>query len=245
MDKSSPAPVHPRATGVRELLGQLQGEHVAAVVLFGSVARGDCDEQSDLDVLVVVEDGEGRQAVLAAFRQQSREDHPPLVMTVAALLQEAVDRPSFVAHLLDEGILLCSKPSWGRVRSSLSDRAFDRDALGREVRNRAKHLEPLLRAGRFRNSPVTALSHLYGIARSLAILRLLQEGIHEYSWQRAFDRYAELRPELGPDLQSLKDLRPYYEYARARGRTEADLPPEPMAASEMRALAGSVAHLAE
>jgi len=31
-------------------------------------------------------------------------------------------------------------------------------------------------------------------------------GVHEYSWRRAFDRYAELRPELRADLDALKEL---------------------------------------
>lgn len=235
--------MEPKARRLRDLLDQLKDESVVTVVLFGSMARGDSDMQSDLDVLVVVADREARAAVLSSLRAQFDGAHWPLVLTVASLHREAVEHPSFVAHLLDEGILLRSKSAWDALRSSLSHRAFDSDALAREVRSRAKDVEPLLRSERFQNSPITALSHLYGIARSLVIARLLQEGIHEYSWERAFDRYAQVRPELSPDLLALKDLRPYYEYARAR--TEADLPRGTVATKEIKALAGAVAHLAE
>lgn len=229
---------------LRDLVDHLHDKDVVAVLLFGSMARGDQEQNSDLDVLVVVEDSKRREDVLSMFRAPAYEDsHTPLVLTVKSLRQEAVEHPSFVAHLLDEGTLLQRRPAWDHLRRSLASCAFDSAALAREVRNRARHLEPLLKSERFENSPVTALSHLYGIARSLVIARLLEQGIHEYSWQRAFDRYAELRPELRSTLDELKRLRPYYEYARAR--SQEGLPDARIGTSEIRDLASSVAHLAE
>ncbi len=46
-----------------EFLGRLRmrfGEHVRRVILFGSRARGEGDEESDVDVLVVLDDGDWR-----------------------------------------------------------------------------------------------------------------------------------------------------------------------------------------
>jgi predicted nucleotidyltransferase len=193
---------------LRDIVDQLHDTDAIAVLLFGSMARGDQDSQSDVDVLVVVDDNKRRSDVLSVFRARpSNDSHVPLVLTVQALREEAREHPSFVAHLLDEGTLLLRRPAWDNLRQSLASCAFDSAALAREVRHRARHLEPLLRSERFRNSPVTALSHLYGIARSLVIIRLLENGIHEYSWQRAFDRYAEIRPELRSTLDEIKQLR--------------------------------------
>jgi hypothetical protein len=95
----------------------------------------------------------------------------------------------------------------------------------------------------FRNSPVTAMSQIYGVARSLVIARLLERGVHEFSWRRAFDRYAELRPEMRGDLDALKRLRPYYEYAR--GRPHATLPTRDIGVPELRSLLDSAARLAK
>jgi len=226
-----------------ELVARVSHDHLVAVLVFGSVARGDQDSQSDLDVLVVVDDGEARRELFQALAADPSLALSPLVLTAKSLKCEVADRPSFIAHLLDEGVAFYETASWITIRKSLSKSALDVDALGREVRSRVRHLEPLSTPERFRNSPVTALSHLYGIARSLIIARLLQVGIHEYSWQRAFDRYAEVRPELRDDLEALKGLRPYYEYARAR--IGANAPDRVVGIDEVRQLVHSVQQLAK
>ena len=41
---------------LRKALSSLYGERLIAVILFGSYARGDYDEGSDLDVLIVLDD---------------------------------------------------------------------------------------------------------------------------------------------------------------------------------------------
>jgi hypothetical protein len=56
------------------------------------------------------------------------------------------------------------------------------------------------------------------------IVQLLLEDVHEYRWQRVFDQYAQLRPDLSVDLAAVESLRPFYEYARARS---SNMPPRP------------------
>lgn len=74
------------------------------------------------------------------------------------------------------------------------------------------------------------------------IARLLQHGVREYSWQRAFDCYADLQPELRDEILGLRDLRPYYEYSRAqRG---ARLPKRSVDREEMRRYVVSIRQLA-
>jgi len=230
-----------------ELMSVLDLDRVVTVVVFGSVARGDADQQSDLDVLVVLTDDESRRELRRRLRER-RADVTPLPVSLALftplrLIQEAADRPSFISHLLDEGVSIYDAPTWASLRAALVEKAADREALGREVRNRARHLEPLSGAERFSNrSPVTVLSHLYGISRSLVIARLLQAGIHEYGWRRAFDRYAEVRPDLRSQLEALKGLRPYYEYAH--GRAGAVAPDRVVDAEEVRQLLDAAEQLA-
>lgn len=213
-----------------------------AVLVFGSVARGDDNEASDVDVMVVAVDREAADAVDRAVRADRSRRVIPTVRTVSSLLDEARDRPSFIAHLVDEAVVVRASPSWPAVRDQLARAGADPEALGREVQGRLRHLDSFARPERFRLSPVTALSHLWAIARSVVIARLLQRGVHEYSWRRAFDRYADLRPELRGDLDALKQLRPYYECARAR--PGARLPEAPVDTDAVRRLVGSIEQIA-
>jgi hypothetical protein len=213
-----------------------------AVLVFGSVARGDDNETSDVDVMIVVADRESADVVDRAVRVDQSRRVIPTVRTVTSLVEEARDRPSFVAHLVDEAIVVRTSPSWPAVRERLAKAATDPDALTLEVHCRLRHLDSFARPERFRLSPVTALSHLWAIARSVVIARLLQQGVHEYSWRRAFDRYADLRPDLREDLEALKQLRPYYE--RARARPGARLPEAPVDVDTVRRLVESIQHIA-
>lgn len=210
------------------------------MLVFGSVARGDDSAQSDLDLLIVVPGDEQVRSLRrdAATKELARA----LVLSRRAMLDEVALRPSFVAHLLDEGVVVRAGAGWGELREALVRAATNPRLLDDEVRRRARAVEPFADAERFVNSPVTALSHLYGIARSLVIARLLQAGIREYRWQRAFDRYAELRPELGDDIHALKELRPYYDVARAR--PGARLPDRRIDARDLEGLVRAVEHVA-
>ena len=220
---------------------RLLGPGSAVVVMvFGSAARGDETELSDFDLLVVVRADDQVGDLVSRLREHSSRTHIPMVMTPASLVREARRRPSFVAHLLAEGIVIEEAPEWTELRETLGELTRDRDAIRREVSVRARDLEPFTHIERFRCSPITARSHLYAIARSLVIARLLEEGVQEFRWALAFDRYADLHPELRGDLIALKALRPYYEYARARSSRLPDAGPR----ITDRALVASVAQLA-
>lgn len=212
--------------------------HVIAVAVFGSSARGDVSTRSDIDVLVVTDTDER-----AIVRAAAGTSFAPLVFTTKGLLDDASMKPSFVSHLIDEARVLYERPDWPALRRELASRASDRAALQREVQRRVGHLHPLLPVERFRNSPVTAMSQIYGVARSLVIARLLEQGVHEYSWRRAFDRYAELRPDLRSDIEALKALRPYYEYSHER--PGAKVPSGSVDVQRMRELVDSAARLAK
>jgi predicted nucleotidyltransferase len=227
---------------VSALVEHVGSAGVLSIIIFGSVARGEADERSDLDVLIVVADNETRAAVLRSIREGPFRDLSPLVLTRAALMTGLPIRPSFVAHLLDEGVSVYETPAWRDIEASLAKSVGDVDTLAAEVQQRTKELEPLAHPERFANSPVTAMSHLYGVARALVTARLLQLGIHEYSWQRIFDRYAELHPELISDLDAVKALRPYYECAR--GRPGAEVPTRTVDPEDLRRLVASIERLA-
>lgn len=227
---------------VGSLLEDIEGAGVLAIVVFGSVARGEADWQSDFDLLVVVEDQNARLRTAGIVREQDGIKTVPLVLTSGTLVNGLSTRSSFIAHLLDEGVSIFETKEWRELRVRLEAIVADTAFLDAEVRRRIKELQPFTHPEWFANSPVTAKAHVYGVARALVIARLLQLDIHEYSWRRVFDVYAEVFPDRRRDIEAVKALRPYYEVIR--GRSGAVLPPDAIRYENLPALVESVQRLA-
>jgi len=93
------------------------------VVLFGSYARGEASEDSDVDLLVVTRDLAPRGKRSAPIIRMLAEDYALpvdiVVRTSKALEEWKNTRVSFPRHVLEEGIVLYEKQqkySFGLVR---------------------------------------------------------------------------------------------------------------------------------
>jgi predicted nucleotidyltransferase len=87
--------------------------NVSLAVLFGSVARGDDDEQSDVDLLVGLrEPGLGNRVALED-RLRKHTDRPLEVIA----LDDALRRPSFMVEILRDGRVLIDRDGrWSDLR---------------------------------------------------------------------------------------------------------------------------------
>jgi predicted nucleotidyltransferase len=94
--------------------------NVSLAVLFGSVARGDDDEESDVDLLVGLRDPDLSNRVALARRLRKHIDLPLEVIA----LEDALRRASFMVEILRDGRVL-----------------VDRDGRWREMRARADHFD--------------------------------------------------------------------------------------------------------
>jgi len=89
-----------------------KGVSVHKVILFGSRARGDADPQSDLDVVVILEDGAGAEAraAVSACAWAAGFEHGIVVMPVVftrAEWEEGPERESLlVKAVVAEGVVL-------------------------------------------------------------------------------------------------------------------------------------------
>ena len=90
-----------------ELVRRLvEAVHPTRIILFGSAARGEMHEDSDLDVLVVVPDGlPHRETWNLAYRSLSRLGYPKdlLIVPESVLDQHAADPGLIFAQALLEG----------------------------------------------------------------------------------------------------------------------------------------------
>jgi predicted nucleotidyltransferase len=125
---------------LRALRAALRTEpNVRLAVLFGSVATGDDDERSDLDILVVLDDpGVGRLAELAERLSRSLGRETQLVR-----LADAQSSPVLMVDVIDRGRVLIDRddlwvglgeaaPRWRRLARGVersSAAAIDTDVL--------------------------------------------------------------------------------------------------------------------
>jgi uncharacterized protein len=103
-----------RATLLRELeifaarLGAELG--VEAVYLFGSLARGDQHEGSDIDLLVIGRFPERAFQAIGEIIRRTELPVEPLVLSPETLDRRLQDRHPFFMHVMEEGIRLYPVP---------------------------------------------------------------------------------------------------------------------------------------
>jgi predicted nucleotidyltransferase len=86
---------------------QIAGEDVEAVIVFGSVARGEAKEGSDIDLAVIAQSGwDGRVDLEDAVRKRLGNDCGVLVFTAKGFTSLAAAHEPVVDEILGDGIPL-------------------------------------------------------------------------------------------------------------------------------------------
>jgi predicted nucleotidyltransferase len=100
---------------IARLRGALRTEpNVSLAILFGSVARGDDDEQSDVDVLVGFRQPRLGNGIALAKRLRKHVDSPLDVV----VLEDALRRPSLIVEILHDGRVLVDRDArWSELRA--------------------------------------------------------------------------------------------------------------------------------
>lgn len=94
-------------TALTETLRELDDDRVTAVILFGSVGRGEPRAASDVDLAVVAAEGwDDRARIQDCVRTRLGNDCDVLVFTVSEFIRRAVEGEPVVADILDEGVAL-------------------------------------------------------------------------------------------------------------------------------------------
>ena len=98
-------------TSTKFIVEQLKKDKPKAIILFGSAARGEAGEDSDLDILVIKETKKSFTERMREARSMIKTNTPMDIIVLTP--QEAKDLPkknSFFAQILKEGKLL-----YGRI----------------------------------------------------------------------------------------------------------------------------------
>jgi len=98
-----------------EFVHRLPKDHVGAIVLFGSVARGEFTEKSDVDIVVVYKDERAKDEVrsLVDSMVSSYDVHVVPVFLIQKEIQDRIKRfDNFIITVVNEGRLLYGVASW-------------------------------------------------------------------------------------------------------------------------------------
>lgn len=212
-------------------------ETLEGVCLFGSVARGDDDQTSDIDLLVL-----GTEPLTPGhFRRMlpdSVQERVSISYYVPATLEEYLDRWSrFAVHLRTEGQILVDRH--GVLRAAVETiRPVDTEF---ELRMQLAHLESVDHLNRYGGLFLFPLDQLYRYGRTVVFALLAEEGVFEFNHGRAFAELCRRRPEASNDAETVAALRPFTLVTKGRARPE-DVPFAYVGCSDEVAAAISAIH---
>lgn len=187
---------------------------IDAVLLCGSVARGDADEWSDIDLVVIGSDPnltpKSLRGALAA-----RNDHISLIYYPAPEFRKLYRQGAlFIAHLKKEGIVLYDPLNL--LKSVMNQPFAPVVNVRQEIKAHRLKLAPYTDPKRFNNNFLFCLSHLYSIGKGVVMLGLAKKGVLEFNREAAFQRFASLNPDLANEAEKVAQLRPFYRLVTGR-----------------------------
>lgn len=187
---------------------------IDAVLLCGSVARGDADEWSDIDLVIT---GSDPNLTLARLRKalSERDDRISLIYYPTPVFQKLYnERALFIAHLKKEGVALYDRLNL--LKTLLSRPFVPVVDVAKEVKAYRAKLAPYKDPRRFNNNFLFCLSHLYSIGKGVIMLGLARHGVLEFNREAAFQRFASLNPDLARETKKVARLRPFYRLVSRR-----------------------------
>jgi len=203
-----------QARSIAKRLQDIDG--VDGVCLFGSLARGEPDEWSDIDLLVVAREEELRPTTLLAALPEplKRERLSFVCYSSEELLDLFKAGSSFIDHLRHEGKVLFDRS--GVLRHVLSGPFEPQAGVREELEAELRRLDAYDDLALFKGNLLFCLAQLYAIGKAIVILGVIAGGRREYARDRAFESFRELHPSLRRDVATVEALRPFYRLVTRR-----------------------------
>jgi len=105
----------------KERLVKEFGERIEAVVLYGSVAKGEAHDASDIDIMVIAKDVEEIREVISKIRYDVDLEQGTLTTLIYLTPEEVEDRirkgSAFITEVLKEGVALYGRENLERYIS--------------------------------------------------------------------------------------------------------------------------------
>ncbi len=216
---------------------------IDAVFLYGSVARGDADRWSDIDLIVTGSGPDLTPENLKKALSRNGVDRISLIYYPTSVFRKHYrERALFIAHLKKEGIALYDRRKL--LRAVLRKPFVPTIDVSNGIAAHLTKLAPYADPKRFNNNFLFCLAHVYSIGKGVIMLGLAHRGELEFNREAAFKRFIALNPDLKKEIDKVKKLRPFYRLVT--GRQPEQLPfPYKTASRRLREAVTAVRRLAE
>jgi predicted nucleotidyltransferase len=194
---------------------------VSGVCLFGSVARGDDDDRSDIDLFVIGSDPDLTPSqIRRRLRLQNRPPKVSIVYHTPKTLERYMATGSrFLVHLQLEGEVLYDQA--GLLRS-IQDQPPLSTPIDAEIEGQLGRLQLFDRPQRFNGNFLFPLSHVFAAGKAIVMAILATNEIYEFNRDAAFDAFVARFPDSQDDVETLRRLAPFA--ALVSKGTEEELP---------------------
>jgi predicted nucleotidyltransferase len=188
---------------------------IDAICVYGSVARGDATEWSDIDFLVLGSDPRITPERLIKALSRRRAHRVSLIYYPTSVFRELYkSRALFIAHVRQEGRLLYDRA--GVLANVFAQPFVPNVDVAEGVRTHLARLRPYDDTTRFGGNFLFCLSHLYSIAKGIIMLGLASKGLFEFNREAAFQAFQRLHPDLEQEIARVFALRPFYNLVTGR-----------------------------
>lgn len=180
---------------------------VEGIVLYGSVARGDDESHSDVDILVLCSTLRKRP-LLEALNSSVQDFGGNLSLTLYTrreLQFLARVRSLFLLHLSRESITLLDRS--GGFLQSLLKNFTPKASYAEDFEKALDLLEPLQTVVHGTPNQCHRLTHAYSLYRVFGVYLLAEKGVYEFSKQRMSENLCVHYPSASPAVHTLSPLR--------------------------------------
>lgn len=183
--------------------------HIEAVCLYGSVARGDADEYSDIDLLLVGSDPDVRVSrLLEELRAEFPQRKFGLVYHHSPDLTSYFEAGSrFLVHIREEGEILYDDHGYLRRLLATELRLAP---VEDEIATALDRLSVYHDVSRFNGGFLFCFAHVYTLGKMIVMARLAARDEFVFRREAAFERFAQIWPRTKPQLADVRRLRPFY-----------------------------------
>jgi predicted nucleotidyltransferase len=190
-----------------ELTGFLLSDpDIEAAALYGSVARGDSETHSDIDLLLLISGSKKRALYDSLFATLTRRYRrlSLSIYTVGELGFLRAARSLFLLHLSQESLVLFDRT--GRFRSLLRD-FQPKTSYHEDFLKSLKLVDPLRTTVIGAPNHFHRLSYVYSLFRVFGVYLLAEKKIYEFSKPKMVRSLCINYPELSASIESLAELR--------------------------------------